>query len=155
MSIVYRPLREKYEEIRLLDLEPAARLDDPLRGTLRHAQLRKTSYFTLSYVWGQSARGRSDIAVRYERTARQYLSSKLHGNSSTPTYIQSIGSSLAEALRPLRQKYGRITIWADALCISTQPRAQSPSILFLRYTRQPVSCFLVLFRNKLTSSSDL
>ncbi|KAJ4294213.1 hypothetical protein N0V90_007903 [Kalmusia sp. IMI 367209] len=118
MGIVYRPLKERREEIRLLELEPAPRLDDPLRGTLRHARLHEASYCALSYVWGQSDRDRSDIAIRYERTARQYIASKLHGNSSSPTYIHSIGSSLAAALRNLRQKYGRITIWADALCIN-------------------------------------
>ena len=32
--------------------------------------------------------------------------------------MHSIGSSLAAALRHLRQKYGRITIWTDALCIN-------------------------------------
>ncbi|KAF2034879.1 hypothetical protein EK21DRAFT_55691, partial [Setomelanomma holmii] len=85
---MYRPLRETHEEIRLLDLQPAARLDDPLRGTLRHAKLHD-AYCALSYVWGQHVGDKSNIAI----------------------------NSLAAALRHLRQKYGRITIWTDALCI--------------------------------------
>jgi len=118
MDIEYRPLKSKWEEIRLLELEPASRLHDPLRGILRHAKLHEAYFSALSYVWGQSDKDRSDITIRYERTARQYLTSKLSGSSGSPTYTHSIGSSLSRALRHLRQKYGRIIIWTDALCIN-------------------------------------
>jgi hypothetical protein len=118
MSIVYRPLKKKHEEIRLLCLDPADRLNDPLHGTLQHAKLHEAYFSALSYVWGQTERDRSNISIKYERSTRQYLASKLHGNSGSPAYRHSIGSSLATALRHLRQKYGRITIWVDALCIN-------------------------------------
>ncbi len=118
MHIEYRPLEKSRHEIRLLDLKPAAKLDDPLSGTLRHAKLHEADYSALSYVWGQSDRDRSDIAIKYERSTRQYLASKLHIDSRSSTYVHSIGSSLAAALRHLRKKREKITIWVDALCIN-------------------------------------
>ncbi|KAF2438311.1 hypothetical protein P171DRAFT_477236 [Karstenula rhodostoma CBS 690.94] len=120
MSIVYRPLEQKREEIRLLDLEAANELDDPLCGTLRHVELKGAHFSALSYVWGDPDNDRSNIVIKYERSAREYLASKLPGKSRQ-TYVHSIGSSLARALRHLRQKYGRITIWTDALCINQDP----------------------------------
>ncbi|KAL1606147.1 hypothetical protein SLS60_003548 [Paraconiothyrium brasiliense] len=124
MSIVYRPLKEKHEEIRLLDVEPANKLDAPLRATLRHAELHDAHFSALSYVWGDTVNDRSNIAIRYERSAREYLASKLRGKSAAPTYVHSIGSSLARALRHLRQKYGRLTIWTDALCINQNDKKE-------------------------------
>jgi hypothetical protein len=118
MSIVYRPLKQKRDEIRLLDLEAADTLDDPLRATLRHAEIQDAQFSALSYVWGDPVKDRSNIVIKYERSAREYLASKLPGKSGRPTYTHSIGSSLARALRHLRQKYGRLTIWTDALCIN-------------------------------------
>ncbi|KAJ4356850.1 uncharacterized protein N0V89_004887 [Didymosphaeria variabile] len=109
---------QKREEIRLLDVEPANQLDDPLRAILRHAELQDAHFSALSYVWGDTVNDRSNIAIRYERSAREYLASKLRGKSAAPTYVHSIGSNLARALRHLRQKYGRLTIWTDALCIN-------------------------------------
>jgi hypothetical protein len=120
MNIAYRPLKQKRDEIRLLDLEAADKLDDPLRATLRHAEIQDAQFTALSYVWGDPVKDRSNIMIKYERSAREYLASKLPGKSGRPTYIHSIGSSLARALRHLRQKYGRITIWTDALCINQE-----------------------------------
>ncbi|PVI00142.1 hypothetical protein DM02DRAFT_614570 [Periconia macrospinosa] len=113
MSIAYRPLKKQRKEIRLLDLDPASRLEDPLQGTLRHAKLHEAHYTALSYVWGQPVKDRSNIIITYSKSARQLFSSK-----SSSKYVHSIGSSLAAALRHLRQKYGRIVIWTDALCIN-------------------------------------
>lgn len=120
MSIVYRPLKQKREEIRLLELEPADKLDDPLFATLRHAELKDACFSALSYVWGDPVNDRTNIVIKYERRAREKLASKLSGKSR-PTYIHSVGSNLARALRQLRQKYGRITIWTDALCVNQDP----------------------------------
>jgi hypothetical protein len=118
VGIVYQPLREECKEIRLLDVKPARRLDEPLRATIRHVKLHEAEYTALSYVWGQQDDDRSDIAIKYKTGTRQYLASKLPGNSGSPTYTHEIGSSLANALRHLRQKYRKITIWTDALCIN-------------------------------------
>ncbi|KAL5409402.1 hypothetical protein PMIN03_005961 [Paraphaeosphaeria minitans] len=120
MNIVYRPLKQKRKEIRLLDLEAADKLDDPLCATLRHVELKDAHFSALSYVWGDPVHDRANIVIKYERSAREYLASKLPGKSRT-TYLHSIGSSLAIALRHLRQKYGRITLWTDALCINQDP----------------------------------
>lgn len=124
MNIIYRPLQQKNREIRILDLDSAAALDDPLRGTLRQVKLHEASYVALSYVWGDSERNRSSIAVKYEQSARKYLAAKLHGSSDR--YDHSIGASLTAALRYLRQKYGSISIWTDALCID-QSNAEEKS----------------------------
>jgi hypothetical protein len=118
MGIVYQPLREECKEIRLLDVKPARRLDAPLRATIRHVKLHEAEYTALSYVWGQKEHDRSDIEIEYKTTTRQYLASKVPGNSGSPKYNHSIGSSLAKALRHLRRKYHKFTIWADALCIN-------------------------------------
>ncbi|KAL5381084.1 hypothetical protein DPSP01_007342 [Paraphaeosphaeria sporulosa] len=120
MSIVYRPLKQKHDEIRLLDLEAADKLDDPLCATLRHVELKDAYFAALSYVWGDPVHDRANIVIKYERSACEYHSSKSPGNSR-PTYVPSIGSSLARALRHLRQKYGSITLWTDALCINQDP----------------------------------
>lgn len=118
MNIAYRPLRQKHDEIRLLHLEAARQLDDPLRGTLRHTKLHDASFCALSYVWGDTTKDRSEIGIKYERTTREFLSLKLSSTTAAAVRIHGIGSSLARALRYLRQKYGNTTIWTDALCIN-------------------------------------
>lgn len=124
MNIAYRPLEQNREEIRLLELEPADNVDDSLLATLRHVKLRDAHFSALSYVWGDTVNDRSHITIKYERSAREYLASKLRGKPNSQTFVHSIGSSLARALRHLRQKHGRLTIWADALCINQEDKRE-------------------------------
>lgn len=117
MGIPYRSLKQKHEEIRLLDLEAAKTLDDPLCATLRHVELKHANFSALSYVWGDEDVDRSDIFITYAKSSRGIFGSKAP-ETSTAIYKHNVGSSLARALRHLRQKYGNITLWTDALCIN-------------------------------------
>lgn len=114
MGIAYRHLKKERKEIRLLHLDAASRLEDPLQGTLHHVNLGPgVPYCALSYQWGQETEDKSTIGIKYEKS----FTTKLLGSSS-PRNAHSIGSSLSRALRHLRQKYGKIIIWTDALCIN-------------------------------------
>lgn len=118
MGIQYRPLKESRQEIRLLIVHRAENLEDPLYGTIRHAKLSTAVYSALSYVWGQKDYDRANITIDYDAGTLQNISNKLSRKSRPTTYVHSIGSSLARALRHLRHTYGGIVIWTDALCIN-------------------------------------
>lgn len=101
-SYAYTPL-EGADSIRVLALNPTARPDDPLSGTLLPTTLTTChfdllfGYTALSYVWGPPETPESIF---------------LDGNEF------KITASLHEALRDLRD-YSRVHyIWADALCIN-------------------------------------
>lgn len=119
----YRPLNEGRAEIRLLRLEGAERLSDPLRGSLQRVNLDDARYTALSYNWGEAKHGRGQILLEYNEHVTEHIKlgwKKRFGRSHAyeKTIPLSIGFSLDAALRHLRQKYGTIDIWNDALCIN-------------------------------------
>ncbi|KAK1830990.1 heterokaryon incompatibility protein-domain-containing protein [Podospora conica] len=94
------PLSASDRSIRLLDLDAAAD-DTPLSGCLRVASLASSPRFAaLSYVWGGYTEPRDTISC--------------NGNSCAI----DITSNCRDALLALRQRYGAITVWVDAICIN-------------------------------------
>ena len=96
---LYRALRlDGPRCIRVLDVEAAESLTDPVRGNLRVVDLSTSPGFTaLSYVWGDATCAKLNISCN---------------GVEVP-----ITQSCHEALCALRSIYGRITIWIDAVCI--------------------------------------
>lgn len=96
-----RPLPAGTKSIRVLDvhaLSRSGRDEDTIRGDLRVIDLDERPVFdALSYVWGSYA--------------------------SSPNYITCNGyevkvtANCYSALRHLRRRLGRFTIWIDAICI--------------------------------------
>lgn len=122
-SYFYRPLKEGRSEIRLLRLEGAERHDEPLRGSLQRVNLDDARFTALSYNWGEQKKGRGSIKLEYNEHVTEHIKlgfKKRFGRSREyeKTYDLSIGFSLDAALRHLRQRYGTIDIWNDALCIN-------------------------------------
>ena len=127
-ELIYRPLRRDNQEIRLLEIQPAADQNDPLRCTLRHKKLHSAEYDAISYVWGDQINNRSHADITYHSGKK--FTSALRGTFSScfapderqgqgdQSYRNSIGSSLGAALKHLRQKSRPITVWTDALCIN-------------------------------------
>ncbi|KAG9499459.1 hypothetical protein J7337_007915 [Fusarium musae] len=92
------PIPPSSQCIRVLDIpkRPLA-ADECLTGTLRIVNLRNSPKFTaLSYVWGKS----SDKTI------------------SCNGCDINITKSCYEALFSLREKYGDLTLWVDAVCIN-------------------------------------
>lgn len=116
----YRRLRKYRSEIRLLELDPADELDHPLSGTLRHVELQGANFSALSYVWGDPKNDKSEILIKYEGGVRATFAATLRGGSVPSEHVHEIGSSLARALRHLRQKEHTVIIWVDFLCINQQ-----------------------------------
>ncbi|PVH79129.1 heterokaryon incompatibility, partial [Cadophora sp. DSE1049] len=74
----------------------------PLSGTLRIVSLQDCPRFmTLSYVWGEYSTPRDAI----------------HCNEGT---VITITTNCRDALIALRKRYGKLTIWVDAICINQQ-----------------------------------
>ena len=92
----YTPLQDVSADIRLFQLFPG---DGPLRGQLRHLNLEaaRDTYHALSYCWGS-----------------QSNKCTIHVNDRG----HAISSNLHDALLNIRQLYGEVTIWIDALCIN-------------------------------------
>jgi len=151
-GFVYQPLQSQSGEIRLLDIQPADKVDQPLRATLRHARLHDASYSALSYVWGQAEREKdlsqaekdlSVIKLRHARSWRQRFASKIHRHDEEAEVEEKIGSNLARALRCMRQKHKTVTIWADALCINqNDPDERSSQVALMRdiYSQAATVC---------------
>jgi hypothetical protein len=88
--------------IRVLDLHPGA--GTKLRATLRVVSLNaKPQYEALSYTWG--ARGSTVVIL----------------NDNCPA---STTNNLANALRRLRRRSGKRTLWVDAICINQADTAE-------------------------------
>lgn len=111
----YKPLRESKFEIRLLRLGAGpGRLSGLLERVKLHAP---PSYAALSYCWGEApkeAGGKIDLA--YESSLKDSWRTRKQDYADLRTL--DIGFSLQAALKEIRQKYGSITIWNDALCIN-------------------------------------
>jgi hypothetical protein len=110
MSIIYRPLDGSHEDIRLIDLLPSFEENSELRCRIRHTSLKDADYKALSYVWGDPT-DREGIEVEYE-----YQDVSLSQNS-TEVFSTTVGANLGSALRHLRDKELKLTLWADAICI--------------------------------------
>jgi len=105
-SVLYTPILQTRESgcIRVLDVQAATSangLDEPIRSELRIIDLMaepRPRFSALSYVWGNP--GTEECAI-------------LCGAHSI-----SILPSGHSALKYLRKKLGRFTIWIDAICIN-------------------------------------
>ena len=126
-KFTYRPLNQDPPEIRLLELKPAADRALSLECTLRHSALSSARYSCLSYVWGDPIKDeKSKIGIAYKKPIREYFKPKRRRGSESNKCYMKIGSSLTAALRHLRHKRNRVTIWADALCINQEdPKEKS------------------------------
>jgi hypothetical protein len=113
------PVASKARTIRLLDLDDLPQWskrvggtsnDIPLTGTLRVVSLETCpSFAALSYVWGRSSSPSDAI---------------LCGNVEI-----EITSNCRDALRQLRQRYGSMTIWVDAICVNQKDEREKSSQL--------------------------
>lgn len=97
---MYRPLSGP-QAIRVLELEASKDRDEPIRCQLREISLPKTyqkplEYETLSYVWGSSV---GDKTIQCADGAIL------------------VTQNCEAALRQLRQKRTRRTLWIDAICM--------------------------------------
>ncbi|KAI8712765.1 HET domain-containing protein [Fusarium sp. LHS14.1] len=93
-----RPLRAEDSEIRLLTVQPSARLADTVECHLSIVRLDEDpEYLALSYCWGEP-RDKDLISINHHSV--------------------SVGRNLATALRHLRHATLPKVLWADALCIN-------------------------------------
>lgn len=98
---VYFPLH--HQEIRLLEIAPA-KWDEEIRCKLVHALLpRKPTFSALSYVWGSAKKTKSVVldGIKHPITANAY-----------------------DALRRVRQTFGAVAVWIDAICINQPDKAE-------------------------------
>ncbi|KAK0879245.1 hypothetical protein LTR87_006915 [Friedmanniomyces endolithicus] len=123
----YRPLGDDYGNFRLLELQPAIDRRDLLRCTIQHASIDTSAYCALSYVWGDQKVDSSEMETTYKRPKRRLFESKKHYQEGAVVYRKEIGSSLARALRYMRQPYASVTIWVDAFCIDQESKEERAS----------------------------
>ena len=132
----YAPLVPCRKAIRVLDLSPG-RLNDELCGSLRIVFLDTAStYEALSYTWGPATECKS-ICI-----------SKAHNISIT--------DNLFKALRRLRRRFLKRTLWVDAICINqsdVQERGQQVQIMGDVY-RQALRVLVWLGEYEQPSMSD-
>ncbi|KAJ3548372.1 hypothetical protein NM208_g1031 [Fusarium decemcellulare] len=98
----YQPITGD-QEIRLLVIEPGARLEELKCRLINVQSCWRTRYEALSYAWGD------------ERSKRQIL---LSGS------VKEINSSLYDALSDLRYPETERLIWVDALCINQDDKEE-------------------------------
>lgn len=123
-SSIYNPLAPGC--IRVLRLQPAPRLEDPLVGTLDIVHLNDgTQYEALSYTWGTTFVNdkrlpawitTNEARARYDR-AFSTQPSKL-GEISLCNSTVITAANLDAALRRLRYSGNIRSLWIDALCIN-------------------------------------
>ena len=105
------PLSSKDRCIRILDLDAAPSSSAPLTGSLRVVSLRTHPRFaTLSYVWGPYAAERDVIICR-------------NADPGSACRID-ITANCDAALRQLRDLFGCLSIWVDAVCINQDDIAE-------------------------------
>lgn len=124
----YHSLRKDRQEIRLLELQPAAKQNDLLRCTIRHKPLSSATLMAVSYVWGDQDHDRADIVINYKHGRLDRVLQKVHlkarRDAESTMYRKSIGSSLGRALRHLRKRDVPVTLWADSLCINQEDKEE-------------------------------
>ena len=96
-TLLYSPLNEFSDEIRLLAVKKADDESEPVKCKLEHVSLNEyPSYRALSYCWGDPN-----------------VTRPIHVNG----YEVQATTNLHEALRELR-RHGDVRLWVDALCIN-------------------------------------
>ncbi|KAK1072782.1 hypothetical protein LTR74_002297 [Friedmanniomyces endolithicus] len=123
----YRRLGDDYGNFRLLELQPAIDRRDLLRCTIQHASIDTSAYCALSYVWGDQKVDSSEMEIIYKRPKRRLFESKKHYQEGAVVYRKEVGSSLARALRYIRQPYVSVVIWVDAFCIDQESKEERAS----------------------------
>jgi hypothetical protein len=98
--------------IRVLDIEADTSTSAELRASLRVVSLRDSPRFTaLSYVWGNKTDQDPTL-----RCSGHYI---------------SVTMNCYEALKSLRDLYGNLTVWVDAICIRQTDEAEKSSQILL------------------------
>ncbi|KAK9800156.1 putative WW domain-containing protein [Seiridium cardinale] len=91
-------LLESPTHIRILDIYPAAKHEDPIICTLRHENLETNpTYEALSYTWGN-------------------MENRTHIHINSQEFL--VRENAAAALQQLRQTRKTRSIWIDAICIN-------------------------------------
>lgn len=94
-------------EIRLIDLQPASNVENPIVCNIRHVQLSEPPRFeALSYVWGPQLP--SFTVLSWERRF-------------------SVGQNLYDALLALRKTDTVRVLWIDTLCINQDDHVERSS----------------------------
>jgi heterokaryon incompatibility protein (HET) len=106
MPLPYSRLQHPASELRLVKLLPADHDNDPIVIELVHAEIKKSRYHALSYVWGDQTTDAIEIEVQY--------ASSHHEN----TMHIAIGNNLGQALRCLRRDDGSMFLFVDAISIN-------------------------------------
>ena len=137
-DLVYHPLDESKEEIRVLTLLPGA-WDEPLRGVITimpFAAKSSHAYDALSYVWGST----DDPASMLVRTELHSLNSVQCDTRDDFAFLV-IGKNLSIALPYLRYPDKSRTLWINAICINQNDLTERSSqvqrmhIIFARASR--------------------
>ena len=144
-NYIYHSLQNT-DETRLLRLEPAAKYNDELIGSLIHISLtyKTPKYEALSYVWNNSSESwTSEYNWTPPQTAFAIYPPTADESESVPSVFGAakpghtypggdagemtcdgqkvtVGSELYDALRRLRLPSRARLIWIDALCINQQ-----------------------------------
>ena len=123
-SRLYQPLNVDLKEIRLLELLPGGDISKTPRCRLKTASLlAKPKFEALSYCWGDPNVTR-DIAIE---------------DLSRPVTV-----SLDAALRHLRGRWTRRTLWADAICINqNDPEERGQQVRLMRDIYSSATCVRV------------
>lgn len=135
----YKPLDTTGDGIRLLILEPAKGIQDPVRCRLRHTAFgNRPEYEALSYMWGDSP-------------ARKRITIDGSPFDVTP--------NLLDALRYLRHEKNERVLWVDAICINQADAQEIRRRIWIMphiYARaRVVLLWLGLFRNQTLSPAML
>lgn len=134
MESLYGPLNGSKREIRLLELQPATALSDPINCTLRTVSLStQPSYIALSYVWG-------DASVK------------------TPITVNSVSlgatANLCAALRRARFDAEPISLWVDAVCINQADNAEKAAQIRLMRAIYTSASMVVVWLGERDAASD-
>lgn len=106
--LVYRPLDNTKNEIRLLRIAPSLQVDSVINGTLDHVPINHhSSYEALSYTWADD---RAD--AEYDSDNEEDHCILLEG------HYFPVASNLFAALRQLRLPSEERWFWVDAICIN-------------------------------------
>jgi hypothetical protein len=106
--LVYRPLDNTKNEIRLLRIAPSLQVDSVINGTLDHVPIdHHSSYEALSYTWADD---RAD--AEYDSDSEEDHCIILEG------HYFPVASNLFAGLRQLRLPSEERRFWVDAICIN-------------------------------------
>lgn len=126
-------LKSDEQEIRLFTLLPGA-WDSPICGELHNDRLTNgPEYAALSYVWGDA----SDTAAI-----------SLNGHTHAAT------RNLQIALRHLREIYGRLVMWVDALCINQSDDTEKSAQVSMMGEVYSRAQNVIVWAGEATESSD-